>query len=147
MSTYSQGLLKNTLTHQNNSHINITVTITPTLSDSVKVPFIYVKAANKAFIEIKSAKILAKLYENQSSAKDLEIMYLSSANSKCEQAYDTLSLKTIPALKKESDDNAKLYADFKKAYKVEHLKVIGISVGVPVATFLGFLTGFLLFHK
>ena len=138
MSTYSQDSLKITSTRQ---HSNFP------LKDSVKVPFVYVKAANKAFIEIKSARVLAKLYEYQSNSKDLEILYLSSANSKCEQTYDTLTLRTIPALKKESDDNAKLYADFKKAYKLEHAKVIGISVGVPVATFLGFLTGFLLFHK
>jgi hypothetical protein len=115
--------------------------------DSVKIPFIFIKKANKAFIEVKSLRVLVKLYQDQSGEKDLEIINLTSANNKCNQAYDTILTRTIPSLKKESDDNAKLYANFKTAYKAEKIKTLGLSVGVPVATVIGLLAGFLLFHK
>ena len=133
MSSYSQNSLKNT------SILQQTKTIVP---DSVKVPFEYLKAANKAFLEAKYSRTLIRLYKTEISTKDTEIIYYQAAQTKCQQAYDTLTQKTIPFLQKESDDNAQLYQTFKNAYKVQKRKTIGTSIGFGVAVILSFILGF-----
>ena len=117
------------------------------MKDSVKVPFVYLKAANKAFIEVKSLRKVTGLHQAELHSKDIEISFYKYADNKCEQAYDTLTRVTLPALRKESNDNEKLYEDYKRAYKLEKSKVVGLSVGLPLSIGLGLLAGFLLFHK
>ena len=139
---YSQNT--NKISHQDSVALALKNSV---MKDSVKVPFVYVKTANKAFIEVKSWRKVAGLNQAELHSKDIEIAYYKYADKKCEDAYDTLTIITLPAFKKESADNAQLYQDFKSAYKLEKGKVIGLSVSVPVAILVGFLTGFLLFHK
>jgi len=116
------------------------------LKDTVKVPFVYVKTANKAFIEVKTWRRVAGLNQSEMHSKDIEISYYKYADKKCEEAYDTLTQKTIPSLKRKSDDNEKLYYEFKSAYKTEKTQKIALSVTLPVAVALGFIAGFLVGH-
>ena len=140
MSSYSQDTPRNTLTQKTQNNI------TSIVPDSVRVPFLYVKAANKAFIEAKGSRELILFYKSEMDAKDAETEGYKNATEKCKQANDTLTQKTIPLLRRESDDNAKLYADFKKAYRLQKTKTIATSITVPVVAVLSFLLGFYL-HK
>ena len=112
------------------------------LKDTVKVPFLYVKTANKAFVEVRTWRKVAGLNQAEIHSKDVEIAYYKYANKKCEQAYDTLTLTTIPLLERKSKDYEKLYYNFKDAYRAERTQKIALSISLPVAVVLGFVIGF-----
>lgn len=146
MSAYSQNTHKNTstpLTYQDSVALALKSSV---MKDSVKVPFIYVKTANKAFIEVKSWRRVAGLNQAELHSKDIEISYYKYADKKCEDAYDTLTRVTLPAYKKKSDDNQRLYEEYKKAYQIQKIKTITTSVTIPVMLAIGFLLGWYL-HK
>ena len=134
--TYSQNTLKNTSTHQDS--------IKTELRDTVRVPFLYVKTANKAFIEVKSLRKVSGLHQYELHSKDVEIAYYKYAYNKSEQAYDTLAQTTLPLLKKQSSDYQKMYQQYKDAYKTQKTQKIAVSVTLPVVAVLSFLLGFYL---
>lgn len=142
MLSYSQDTPKNTSTPLTKRD-----SILLDLRDTVKVPYLYVKTANKAFIEVKSWRKVAGLNQAELHSKDIEIAYYKRASEKYEKAYDTLTKVTLPAYKIKSDDNQKLYEQFKKAYQMQRIKTISTSVTIPVALAVGFLLGWYIHVK
>ena len=130
---------KNTLTPQD----SITNAL---LKDTVRVPFLYVKTANKAFIEVRSWRKISGLHQKEIHSKDVEIAYYKFAYNKSQQAYDTLAQTTLPLLKKKSDKYEKMYLQYKDAYKIQKTQKIALSVTIPVVAVLSFLLGFYLHH-
>ena len=118
--------------------------ITVTVPDSIKVPYINVINANKAWEELKLRRRLAGLYQQDIHSVQVTSDFYKNAAKKCENANDTLIQITIPALEQKVKDNEKLYYDYKQAYKLDKAGKIGLSITLPVGIAAGFLLGWYL---
>lgn len=99
---------------------------------TISVPLRYIRAANSAYIELKSYKRQASLYQNEIDFKNTSILFYEKTIRDC-NTKDSLNAAMILNREQTANEYENLYTAYKKAYRRERVRSILMYVLLPTA--------------
>ena len=129
MSCYSQNLPKNILNQK---------------SDSVCVPYEYIKASNKAFIELKGCNQLDTSNQIQIAQRDTLIDDLHHSLIYLQRSDNIIRCQVVNEYVRKDSINKAAISDLRKRIKSANEKKAVLFISIPVVAVLSFIVGYTL---